>query len=156
MIQPKHRDPAVTRKIMASVRSKDSKAELLLRRELHRRGLRYRLHDKRLPGRPDLVFGPAKLVVFVDGDFWHGAGWQERGFMSFEAQFARFKEPEKWRAKIERNLARDESVTEQLLASGWRVIRIWESQILKDVRPAADRVVAALIEADECSLAEGH
>ncbi|MFL6160763.1 MAG: very short patch repair endonuclease [Jatrophihabitantaceae bacterium] len=135
------RDPAVTSKIMAAVRSKDTEPELLLRRELHRRGLRYRLHG-RLPGRPDLVFGPARLVVFVDGDFWHGHGWRERGFTSWEAQFDRHRDPARWRAKIGRNIARDAEVNAQLTESGWQVLRVLESEVRRDPAAIADRVEA--------------
>ena len=81
------RDPAVTSRMMAAVRNKDSKAELALRRQLHARGLRYRLHARDLPGRPDLVIRKYRLAVFVDGDFWHGNAWKVRGLARFEDQF---------------------------------------------------------------------
>jgi DNA mismatch endonuclease (patch repair protein) len=138
------RDAAVTSRIMAAVRSKDTEPELLLRRVLHRRGLRYRLHARALPGRPDIVFARARLAVFVDGDFWHGQGWRERGFASFEEQFARHRDPERWRAKIERNMARDEEVNHALNSLGWRVLRVWESDIRRDPASVADTVEGAL------------
>src|SRR5438309_2126139 len=72
------RDPKVTSRIMAAVRGKNTEPEWLLRRALFRRGLRFRVHVKTLPGRPDIVFSSVRVVVFVDGDFWHGAGWRER------------------------------------------------------------------------------
>lgn len=137
------RDPAVTSRIMAAVRSKDTEPELLLRRALHARGLRYRLHPA-LPGRPDIVFSRARLAVFVDGDFWHGHGWRERGFSSFEAQFADHRDPEKWRSKISGNMARDRKVRSLLEASGWTVLRVLESEIRHDLEAQVDRVVAAL------------
>ena len=136
------RDPAVTSKIMAAVRSKDTEPEWLLRRELHRRGLRYRLHDRRLPGCPDLVFMRARAAVFVDGDFWHGHGWKERGFASWEEQFAGHRDPTKWRAKIARNIERDREVDRLLAELGWRVLRVLESAIRSDVTAAADDVAA--------------
>ena len=132
------RDPAVTSRIMSAVRSKDTVPEMLLRRELHRRGLRYRVHDRRLPGRPDLSFARARLAVFVDGDFWHGGGWRERGFQSLEAQFAAHRDPEKWAAKIRRNMERDAEVNAELADLGWRVVRVWESSIRADLRTVAD------------------
>lgn len=138
------RDPAVTSRIMAAVRSKDTEPELLLRRELHRRGLRYRLHVKDLPGRPDIVFPRAKLVVFVDGDFWHGQGWRERGFSSWEEQFENHRDPEKWRTKIRRNMERDREVDAALEDSEWRVLRLRERDVRADVVGAANRVVAGL------------
>lgn len=133
------RDPAVTSRIMAAVRGKNTEPELMLRRELHARGLRYRLHAK-LPGRPDIVFPRARLVVFVDGDFWHGHGWRERGFTSFEAQFANHRDPAKWQAKISRNVARDQEVEGALTADGWRVERVLESAIRRDVAAEATRI----------------
>jgi DNA mismatch endonuclease, patch repair protein len=133
------RDPAITRKIMSAVRSTDTQPEMMLRRELHRRGLRYRLHTS-LPGRPDIVFPGSRLVVFVDGDFWHGYGWQERGFESMESQFDSHAEPVKWRAKILRNMTRDMEVNGALVALGWRVHRVLESAIRRDVRAVAEEV----------------
>lgn len=133
----RHRDPAVTSRIMSAVRSKNTQPELMLRRELHRRGLRYRLHVD-LPGRPDVVFPRGRLAVFVDGDFWHGHGWRERGFVSFEEQFANHRDPEKWRAKIRRNMERDLQVTVDLEQVGWEVVRILESQIRDDLTGVAN------------------
>jgi DNA mismatch endonuclease, patch repair protein len=134
-----HRDPAVTSRIMAAVRGRDTVPELLLRSELHRRGLRYRLRSK-LPGKPDLVFSRARVAVFVDGDMWHGQGWQNRGFSSMEEQFANHRNPDFWIAKIRRNVARDQEVSQQLEALGWTVVRVFESEVKHDITSAADRV----------------
>ena len=128
---------------MAAVRSKDTEPEMLLRRELHARGLRYRLHGK-LPGRPDLVFGPARVAVFVDGDFWHGHGWRERGFTSWESQFRNHRDPAKWQAKIGRNIQRDLEVTAELEARGWVVLRVLESVVRRDVSAVAEKVEATV------------
>jgi len=125
---------------MASVKGKDTQPELLLRRALHRRGLRYRLHDRQLPGRPDLVFVSARVAVFVDGDFWHGHGWRERGFSSFEAQFDNHRDPERWRTKTAVNMARDVEVNAQLEQLGGTVIRVFESDVRRDVNAAAEAV----------------
>lgn len=138
------RDAAITSRIMASVKSKDTGPELLLRRALHHRGLRYRLHAKGLPGRPDIVFPRARLAVFVDGDFWHGQGWRERGFTSFEEQFSRHRDPERWRSKIQRNMARDDEVNVALTSLGWRVLRVWESDIRRDLGSVVDTVEGAV------------
>lgn len=137
------RDPAVTSRIMSRVRGRDTVPELLLRRELHARGRRYRLQGK-LPGRPDLVFTAARVAVFVDGDMWHGHGWRERGFDSMEAQFANHRDPEGWAAKIRRNMDRDAEVNSLLADLGWRVVRVLESQIREDVVAAADLVEVVL------------
>lgn len=136
------RDPAVTSRMMAAVRNKDSRAELMLRRELHRRGLRYRLHAKSVPGRPDLVFPRRRLAVFVDGDFWHGNAWRLRGLERLEDLFP--TRTEWWSAKIRRNMERDQEVTAALLGLGWRVLRFWESDILADPAVPAETVVKAV------------
>lgn len=120
---------------------------MLLRRRLHRLGLRYRLHKRDLPGRPDIVFVAARLAVFVDGDFWHGHGWRERGFPSFEAQFTHLREPDKWRSKIERNMKRDADVNLQLVEMGWTVLRVRESEIRKNLDESVARVLSTLDQA---------
>jgi DNA mismatch endonuclease, patch repair protein len=127
---------------MARVKSKDSKAELALRRELHARGVRFRLHAADVVGRPDVVIRRAKLAVFVDGDFWHGNAWRLRGLPSLEALFP--NRTEWWVSKIQRTMRRDEEVTSALENAGWTVVRLWESDILNDSRAAAERVVAVL------------
>lgn len=142
----KPRSPAVTSAMMSKVKSKHSKAEVALRRELWRRGLRYRLHYGKLPGRPDLVFVGARLVVFVDGDFWHGRNLVEEGEDALRATI-RGKRQDWWVAKIKRNVERDKEVTSKLQADGWEVLRFWESAIKEDVHAVADVVadrIAAL------------
>lgn len=136
------RDPAVTSKIMAAVRSRDTRPELALRQELHRRGLRYRLRSK-LVGHPDIVFVKARIAVFVDGDFWHGYGWRERGFSSWEAQFEGHADPARWRAKIGRNIERDREVNAQLAEQGWLVIRVLASQVKAQLQTCADEIETA-------------
>ena len=122
------RDPHITSSIMRSVRPRGNRAELLLRKELWRRGLRYQLYPNDLPGRPDLVFRSARVVVFVDGDFWHGNNWGAR-----KEKLGRGHNSQYWIAKIEANMTRDVIRSEQLRAEGWRVIRVWESEIVRDV-----------------------
>src|SRR3712207_5456925 len=108
------RDPAVTSRMMSRVRNKDSKAELVLRRELHGRGLRYRLHAKDVVGRPDLVNRSRRLAVFVDGDFWHGnpEEWRRRRLPDLAAMFP--NRTEWWVAKITANIERDRRVSSEL------------------------------------------
>lgn len=137
------RDPATTSRIMSSVRSRDTQPELLLRRELHRRGLRYRIHY-RLPGCPDIVFLRARIVIFVDGDYWHGNTWRLRGAASLEDYLSSVGNSEFWRRKITTNIARDEAVNRELREAGWQVIRIWESDLRADVKVAATIVERAV------------
>jgi DNA mismatch endonuclease (patch repair protein) len=137
------RDPAVTSKIMRGVKSRDTRPELALRHELHRRGLRYRLRVP-LPGKPDLVFLGARIALFVDGDYWHGNAWRDRGFDSFEAYYGRGDNGTFWLDKIGRNVDRDAAVTRELTRCGWQVLRLWESDIDRNLPGVATEVVAAV------------
>jgi DNA mismatch endonuclease (patch repair protein) len=109
---------------MSAIKSKDTKPELLLRRMLWRRGLRFRVNYKPLPGKPDVVFTRAKVTVFCDGDYWHGHNWALRGIPSLEDELSTYSEY--WKNKIAQNIRRDEANTAALEAEGWRVIRLWE------------------------------
>jgi DNA mismatch endonuclease, patch repair protein len=117
----------------------NTRHEQLLRRELWRRGLRYRKNCRTLPGKPDIVFSKAKLVVFCDGDFWHGRHWAKLSRSLRNGANAPY-----WIAKIETNRERDRLVAKQLRHLGWQVIRVWETDILKDPRAAAKRIERAL------------
>jgi DNA mismatch endonuclease (patch repair protein) len=120
---------------MSRVRRRDTAPELELRSELHRRGLRYRV-DRRplkvIPSRADLVFGPAKVAVYVDGCFWHSC--PEHGTMPRSNEAF-------WQDKLGRNQERDAAVNEALTAQGWTVVRIWEHE---EIKSAADRVEEAV------------
>lgn len=128
--------------MMARVRNKDSKAELALRRALHARGLRYRLHAKDVPGRPDLIIRSKKVAIFVDGDFWHGNEHLRRGLPSLAELFP--TRTEWWVAKIERNMTRDREVEDLLRRDGWTVARAWESEVLKDPDATAVRILSQI------------
>ena len=121
--------------------------ETILRRELWRRGLRYRLHHPGLVGRPDIVFPKHRVVIFCDGDFWHGRDLEAR-----LAKLARGHNAPYWIAKVSANTERDRRQTAALEVAGWRVLRLWEGDILRDTRRQADLVVAALAP----SLSGGH
>ena len=101
---------------------RDSKAELRLRRELHRLGLRYRVHLRGLPGTPDIAFTRARIAVFVDGCFWHAC---PRCYIK-PKQNAKF-----WKDKIGGNIKRARKVSRKLRAEGWSVCRIWECRLKK-------------------------
>ena len=134
-------EEAVSRN-MAAIGSKNSRAELLLRRVLHGRGLRYRVHDTRWPGTPDITFAAKKVAVFVDGDYWHGRVLRESGPSGVYARVK--KNSEFWLGKFQRNIDRDETVNQTLAVMGWTVIRIWESDVIRNPDGAADMVVTAL------------
>jgi|SRR5665213_172983 len=111
--------PAVRSAMMGGIRGKDTKPELILRRGLFSRGVRYRLHAARLPGRPDLVIRKHKAAVLVHGCFWHAhEGCRYFRIPEGNRQF--------WVEKLERNKKRDALSLENLLAAGWRVAVVWE------------------------------
>lgn len=107
-----------------------TKPELVLRRELHRRGLRYRINDPRLPGSPDVAFTRARVAVFVDGCFWHRC--PEHGTLPRNNR-------DWWLAKLDRNVARDRAKDAALIELGWTVLHVWEHEAPVT---AADRVEA--------------
>lgn len=138
----RRQERAHTRRVMRANRGRDTQPELLLRRELHARGVRYRVHARDVLGRPDLVIRRLKLAVFVDGDFWHGNRWRLRGLSSLEEDIA--SNHAYWVPKITRNIERDQRVSAALADAGWTVVRIWESDVREDVAAAADRVQEAI------------
>ena len=140
------RDPYIVSKTMRRVRSRDTGPEKTLRKALWRRGLRYRLYDRKLPGNPDIVFSGCKVAVFVDGDFWHGNQWRLRGHSSLEEQFAESPNAPYWVRKINRNVIRDSNATTALEYDGWCVIRLWESDLKNDLESCVQRVSAAVSE----------
>lgn len=120
---------------MKACRGRDTAPELALRSLLHARGLRYRVDRKVLQGlrrRGDIVFGPTKVVVFIDGCFWHGCpehGTWPKANKAF------------WRDKIETNKARDEDTDRRLREVGWAVVRVWEHEDPVQVAPTIERLV---------------
>jgi DNA mismatch endonuclease (patch repair protein) len=118
--------------VMASIRGRDTKPEMMLWRELDHRILR---KYPRLPGRPDIGCVSRKVAVFVDGCFWHGCP------SCYKPPATR---PEYWSNKLKRNLANDEKVNKNLKASGFKVLRFWEHEVLRDARACAEKVNEAL------------
>ncbi|WP_456096666.1 very short patch repair endonuclease [Phocaeicola coprophilus] len=107
---------------MAAIRSRDTKPEMVVRRFLFSKGLRYRVNDHKLPGSPDIVLKKYKTVIFIDGCFWHGHdGCKYYQLPKTNVDF--------WRHKITMNIARDYSNNVDLKLAGWHVIRIWECEI---------------------------
>lgn len=117
-----HVDAAKRAEIMAAVKSADTSAELTLRRLLHRAGYRYRLHDRKLPGRPDVVFPSRKKAIFINGCFWH------------RHENCRYATTPKtrvdfWEAKFAANVARDRRNTAALEGLGWSVAVVWQCEL---------------------------
>lgn len=125
---------------MSRVRSKDTKPEILVRSLVHGMGYRYRLHDRSLPGNPDLVFPSRGKIIFVHGCFWHRHGTR--------CAYTRWPKSrlDFWKPKLEQNFQRDKAVMRKLRKHGWSVMIIWECQ-LKNRETLAGRVCAFLEDA---------
>ena len=113
-------DPATRSAVMSRIRNRDTKPEMIVRRALHAAGLRYRLHCKKLPGRPDLVFPGRRIVLFVHGCFWH-----QHGCRLSHAPASRL---DYWGPKLQRNKERDAESARALATSGWKGMHIWECE----------------------------
>src|SRR5262245_29995 len=125
-------------RVMARIRSKDTKPELALRRQLYAEGVRgWRCHPKHVPGKPDVAFTRRRVAVFVDGCFWHG----------HPDFFTPGKSGAYWDAKIERTKERDRLANTALKADGWTVLRFWDFEIENGLDTCVARVGAALVQA---------
>lgn len=118
---------------MAGIKGKDTKPELLIRRGLHALGFRYRLHEKKLPGKPDLVFPMHRAVIFVHGCFWHGHDCHLFKWPSTREKF--------WREKITANRENDAKHLTALRTDGWRVLVVWECALKGKLRLANESVI---------------
>lgn len=118
---------------MQQVKSKDTKIEVILRKELWSRGLRYQKNSKKVFGKPDIVFIGKKVAVFCDSEFWHGYNWDER-----KNDFKSHRDF--WIPKIERNMERDIEVNKALESEGWIVLRFWGNDIKNNLKSCADKI----------------
>lgn len=131
---PDNLTPAQRSHCMSRVKSKDTGLEVIVRRSLRKRGLKFEKHARDLPGSPDLVFRDAKVAVFIDGDFWHG--WR---FPAWKHPVTPF-----WREKIEKNRRRDAKNFRKLRRDGWTVVRLWQHQISRDLDACIERIMMGL------------
>lgn len=115
--------PAVRSRMMSGIKSKNTKPEIILRKQLHGMGFRYRLHDRRLPGTPDMVFPKYHAVIFIHGCFWHGHECSIFKWPSSNTEF--------WINKINANKERDNGNKQKLLEAGWRIAIVWECAVRK-------------------------
>ena len=129
--------PEQRHKNMTAVKSKGTKIEVLLQKELWHRGLRYRKKVKNIYGKPDIAFIGKKIAVFCDSEFFHGFDWEIR---SKEIKSNR----EFWIPKIEKNIQRDKDVTDKLKKDGWIVLRFWGNEIKNDVSGCADKIESVI------------
>lgn len=135
-------DPATRSRMMAGIRGKDTRPELLIRRALHRAGFRFRVHDRRLPGAPDLILPKYRSAIFVHGCFWHRHdGCRYTTMPATRAQF--------WEQKFSRNIARDRENRAALNALGWRVLVVWECGVRHDPSDTIELVASWLADGSE-------
>ena len=126
------------RKIMQHIRSKNTKAEVLLRKMLWHQGIRYRKNYKTLPGTPDIAITKYKIAIFVDGDFWHARGHEAKPGEQIQTNKAF------WSKKLNRNVERDKDVNQALLELGWLVLRYWDSDVNKNCDACVEDIMQYL------------
>jgi DNA mismatch endonuclease (patch repair protein) len=125
---------------LAKIKSSNTTGERLLRSTLWKMGLRFRKNVRSLPGKPDIVFPRERVVVFCDGDFWHGRDWNKDKQRLQKGPNAPY-----WVAKIYANMQRDKRYNKELKELGWSVLRFWESDIRADYSQAASKVIELVL-----------
>ena len=124
-------------KIMSRIRGKNTKPELLFRKALWKKNVRYRVGSKQLPGRPDISIKKYKLAIFIDGEYWHGYDWDIRKpKLKTNRRF--------WIPKIERNMQRDKEINQQLNEMGYTVFRFWSHEIKNNLKTCINDVMVYL------------
>lgn len=121
-------------KHMSKIRAKNTKPELAFRKALHAKGVRYRTFSKKIPGKPDLSSAKKKFAIFIDGEFWHGYGWDmQRDKIKSNREY--------WIPKIERNMQRDREVNARLEELGMKIFRFWSKEVKKDLDGCVQQVL---------------
>ncbi|MFD2725043.1 very short patch repair endonuclease [Hyunsoonleella rubra] len=124
-------------KMMSKIRGKNTKPELIFRKALWKKGVRYRVDSKTLPGKPDVSIKKYRLAIFIDGEYWHGYNWNERKpKLKTNRGF--------WIPKIERNMQRDKEVNRQLEELGFTVFRFWSKEVINDLERCINDVLKYL------------
>lgn len=120
--------------VMSKIKGKNTKPEMILRSQLFRQGFRFRVHQKDLPGKPDIVLPKYQTAIFVHGCFWHyHKDCREGRIPSTNSKF--------WKEKLEKNIAKDEKHIEALKLAGWNVIVVWECEIEKNIELTLERLI---------------
>lgn len=123
--------------LMSKIRSTETKPEQLLRKALWKKGVRYRINVKKIPGSPDIVMNKKMLIVFVDGEFWHGYNWEfKKKKIKTNRKF--------WIPKIERNMQRDLENVKALKKLGYKVLRFWGYEVKKDLDKCVIKIMSSL------------
>ena len=121
-------------KMMSKIRGKNTKPEMLFRKALFKKGVRYRVDSKQLPGKPDVSIKKYRLAIFIDGEFWHGYNWQERkNTIKSNRAF--------WIPKIERNMQRGREVNRHLKDMDYTVFRFWDKELKNDLNKCVNDVL---------------
>ena len=121
---------------MSRIKSANTSIELMLRKELWKRGLRYRINDKSIFGKPDIVFKSKKIAIFCDSEFWHGKDY-------LDGKYIVKTNTDYWLPKLERNIRRDKEVNNKLAQDGWQVLRFWSKEIKNNLQGVADIITEA-------------
>jgi len=129
----KKKKPLTRSQIMSRIKSKDTSIEILLRKAVWQKGLRYRKNCKDIFGKPDLCFKGKKIAIFCDSSFWHGKNYLEGERFKTNADF--------WEKKILRNIERDKEVNKKLEEEGWTVLRFWDKEIKNNLEQCIDKIV---------------
>lgn len=136
-------------KNMKNIKSKDTKIEVVLRKELWHRGYRYRKNYNELPGKPDIVLTKQKIVIFCDSEFFHGKDWEV-----LKPRLEKGNNANYWLKKIERNITRDQEINQQLNFLGWTVVRFWGKEILNNTDECIKVIEETIFESTCNSLEE--
>lgn len=136
-------------KNMKNIKSKDTKIEVILRKELWHRGYRYRKNYNELPGKPDIVLTKQKIVIFCDSEFFHGKDWEV-----LKPRLEKGNNANYWLKKIERNITRDQEINQQLNFLGWTVVRFWGKEILNNTDECIKVIEETIFESTCNSLEE--
>lgn len=120
---------------MSRIKGRDTKPEVMLRKALWHKGIRYRKNYRKLPGTPDIALTRQKIAIFVDGDFWHARGHQDNPGEQVHSN------KEYWQKHLGRNVERDKEVNDALTEEGWLVLRFWESEIRRNLSRCLEQIV---------------
>jgi DNA mismatch endonuclease, patch repair protein len=132
-------DKATRSRMMSAIKGKDTKPEIIVRRALHAAGFRFRLHDKKLPGKPDIVLAKYNTVIFVNGCFWHAHECPNFSWPKSRRKF--------WEKKLLGNRRRDCDVLVRLRDDGWKTIVIWECVLRRIANPKLDAIMSRIVRA---------
>jgi DNA mismatch endonuclease (patch repair protein) len=134
--------PEQRHKCMSHIRSSDTKPEIFFRKALWKWGIRYRKNVRTLFGTPDIAIKKYKIVIFIDGDFWHGHDWKKRKFSSQKELLASYSEF--WQKKITRNIKRDKEVKKYYRLHGWTILRFRTSVIEKNLNECIIKTIETI------------